>query len=683
MKRICFAATLFAAVGCGTSLPDEMATDSVPTTCTTLRASVDEATRTSLGGARGTDVLWSAGDQIGVWGDASAVNRRYEIDDRFAGEASADFTGESFVSTEYYGYYPYCPDAVVEGSGVVTTLPAVQAFAGSGTFAAGVNPMVARSSLPDRLQFGSVCGVVRLQLTGSATIRSVRLTTLDGAALAGRVRIEWDAAGGNWTMNPIGAGCSSLLLDCGAEGVGLSEAVPVQFCLVVPPGSYRGWRFTITDTAGKQQVRETSQQTVTLDANHLKTYNPFVYAPTGVASVPLDEEATANCYVVPRAGCYDFDATTMGNGAATPSDAGYAASGTAFGCAEGIVPHALRPVAAKLLWQTAPGLIAEVSLSEEGRLRFTTSDPFVEGNAVVAACDADGTILWSWHLWLTAADLEGTLHRYALPGDYAATGEAVLMDRNLGALAASYQGADNLPSYGMFYQWGRKDPFVPFRSPTERMSTYDAAGNRLADDTAAAGSFNAEAGWRLADGGKLGEAATVEACVRYPMNFVTEIRNGSEPQFYNWYAIPNGGLQRDDLWGCVNYVTPGADTGAKSIYDPCPPGYRVPHRFAWAAFAPTIDASYSDWYMQPGGLSARDGIVFTIAGQEIYYPAAGILLGTTGRSRFAGSGWYVWSNSPCEITRPQAGAFVKSSLMNRLSGYANRSYGAQVRCMKE
>lgn len=51
-------------------------------------------------------------------------------------------------------------------------------------------------------------------------------------------------------------------------------------------------------------------------------------------------------------------------------------------------------------------LIGEVTLGAEGRIRFRTADPFVEGNAVVAACDAEGAILWSWHLWLTATDLE-------------------------------------------------------------------------------------------------------------------------------------------------------------------------------------------------------------------------------------------------------------------------------------
>ena len=109
---------------------------------------------------------------------------------------------------------PYRPDAVAEGAGVTTTLPAVQPFGGSGTFAAGISPMTARSTRADDLRFTSVCGVVRLQLTGTATIRSIRLTALDGAPLAGRMRFEWTApAGGRYvpSMPDIRRSCSTAV----------------------------------------------------------------------------------------------------------------------------------------------------------------------------------------------------------------------------------------------------------------------------------------------------------------------------------------------------------------------------------------------------------------------------------------------------------------------------------------
>lgn len=685
MKRIYLAAMLFAAVGCERIAPDEMVSAYVPadegTAFMTVSAHIAGASRTTLGGGRGVEVLWSAGDAIALWGDGETSCRRFEIDERCAGGASAAFTGEAFESAVYHACYPCCADVVPEEAGATITLPAVQPFGGSGTFAPNVSPMVARSVRTDDLRFGSVGGVVRLQLTGTAAIRSVRLTALDGAPLAGRMRVGWSAADG-WSMRPADAGHPSVLLDCGAAGAQLDAEEPLVFCLVVPPGRYGGWRFTITDTAGGQMVRETLQAEVVLEANHIKTYNPFAYAGTGEAPVALDAAGTANCYVVTRAGAYEFDATTMGNGAATPPDASYAA-GSAYGKAAGITPEPLRPATAKLLWQTSPDLIGEVTLGAEGRIRFRTADPFVEGNAVVAACDAEGAILWSWHLWLTATDLEAARQRYALTDAAAPSGEVVMMDRNLGALTAAYQGADNVSSYGMFYQWGRKDPFVPFRTAAERAATYDAAGNELPNVAAAADAFSAAAGWRVVDGDRAGAAATVENAVRHPMNFITAVTSGSAAAFTDWYYVAAGDRQRDDLWGCAGVGPSAARNGSKSIYDPCPPGYRVPHRFVWTAFAPTADASYSAWYVRQSSITVCDGIVFEVAEQEIYYPAAGALNGTNGNARFTGGGWYAWSASPYASDRATAGAFVKSSLSNKLLGTVDRSYGAQVRCMKE
>lgn len=69
-------------------------------------------------------------------------------------------------------------------------------------------------------------------------------------------------------------------------------------------------------------VRETSQAEVVLAANHIKTYNPIAYAATEPAPWRSMPRRRPNCYVVARAGRYEFDATTMGNGAVTPPDAG-------------------------------------------------------------------------------------------------------------------------------------------------------------------------------------------------------------------------------------------------------------------------------------------------------------------------------------------------------------------------
>lgn len=149
-----------------------------------------------------------------------------------------------------------------------------------------------------------------------------------------------------------------------------------------------------------------------------------------VVPPPVDEsidltasEAYANCFIVTEADEYRF-ATRKVDG----SDV------------EGIV-------SVDWLWSTknAAGnpLVSEVSY-KDGIVHFTSDG--TEGNTVLAAFDAKGEVIWSWHLWMTD---QPELFAYDEGGE--------LMDRNLGATSALE--ADGAASFGLLYQWGRKDPF--------------------------------------------------------------------------------------------------------------------------------------------------------------------------------------------------------------------------------
>lgn len=81
---------------------------------------------------------------------------------------------------------------------------------------------------------------------------------------------------------------------------------------------------------------------------------------------------------------------------------------------------------------------------KDGIVHFTSDG--TEGNTVLAAFDAKGEVIWSWHLWMTD---QPELFAYDEGGE--------LMDRNLGATSALE--ADGAASFGLLYQWGRKDPF--------------------------------------------------------------------------------------------------------------------------------------------------------------------------------------------------------------------------------
>ena len=145
----------------------------------------------------------------------------------------------------------------------------------------------------------------------------------------------------------------------------------------------------------------------------------------------LSVDGTANCYIVDRKGTYSYYAT------------------------EGNSDIPLRDIASvSVLWESfgtsiAPlvgDLIKSVSYADD-YITFQTADTFKEGNAVVAAKDASGNILWSWHIWLTD---QPEAHVYR-------NNAGTMMDRNLGATSAT---PGEVGALGLLYQWGRKDPFL-------------------------------------------------------------------------------------------------------------------------------------------------------------------------------------------------------------------------------
>ena len=125
----------------------------------------------------------------------------------------------------------------------------------------------------------------------------------------------------------------------------------------------------------------------------------------------LTDGGAANCYIVPQSGIYKIE-TVKGN------------SSTPVGSV----------VSAEVLWESfgtsiipnVGELVSKVRY-KDGYIVFQIPDAYKEGNAVIAAKDANGTILWSWHIWLTDQPQEHVYKNDA----------GTMMDRNLGATSAT------------------------------------------------------------------------------------------------------------------------------------------------------------------------------------------------------------------------------------------------------
>ncbi len=229
----------------------------------------------------------------------------------------------------------------------------------------------------------------------------------------------------------------------------------------------------------------------------------------------LSATATANTYIISSAGKYKFNATIKGNGGLDPL------TGTT---ATPISKSSIAGV--KVLWELGDTYGKAIKYSSsaydisylDGYVYFSTPETFQSGDAYVAVYDNSDNILWSWLIWATSAPTEQT------------AGSEKFMNCNLGAISVGNYNS------GFCYEWGRKDPFpaadggyyTPYTYVPERMTCH-------AIQTA-------------------GSGVSIANSIMIPTTYLDDNPWVNETDYKNY------------LWSDFE----------KTIYDPCPAGWRVP-----------------------------------------------------------------------------------------------------------
>ena len=345
-----------------------------------------------------------------------------------------------------------------------------------------------------------------------------------------------------------------------------------------------------------------------------------VFVPTDLSS-----SKSANCYIVSSAGGYKFK-TVQGN------------SATSVGSVS----------KAEVLWEsfgtsTAPSkgdIISTVSYSGN-YITFATPSTLKNGNAVIAAKDASGNILWSWHIWVCSGyNPTSTAQTYK-------NSAGKMMDRNLGATSAS---VGNVGSLGLLYQWGRKDPFLG-----GCWISYSSSSNQL-QKAASTLTWPSDV-WSTSSNGKVAYA------VKNPTTFIT----GGSGTDYDWVYS-----SRDNtLWQT-----------SKTIYDPCPPGWKVPaggDSGVWSKALGSSDSFDYTWNSTSKGMnfSGKFGSASTI-----WYPAAGYLEYDDGCLYNVGYFGFWWSCTP----NGRIGAYrlrIEGRRVTPSDYSGSRANGQSVRCVQE
>ena len=354
-----------------------------------------------------------------------------------------------------------------------------------------------------------------------------------------------------------------------------------------------------------------------------------------------DKRWTANCYMVHTAGDYKLP-LVYGN-AIKDGAANTAAYTGVSGQLETFLNHASKPItdpfiknnkdasdnnitvtSAELLWQDAVGLITKVGISEDGDyLTLTVGKDAAtqEGNAVVAAKDGNGDIVWSWHIWVTTQTFaESTLAAVTTTTDTSTGTQGVdwqiykVTPVNLGWVAT---GGDGKQGYNTYYQWGRKDAFIPGTgSGNTNHTVYDINGT---DITTSALNYEGSTTATIAD----------------------NIKNPTT-HYYNSTTYGPCNTQYCNMWDAQQTSTGNSNiktATVKTVYDPCPAGFCVPTGNLYYFMTGGGQIIYAD-YTNASWDDTNKGMIWKPTTPQIYFPASGRRNCSTGSLSNVGSNGY-------------------------------------------
>lgn len=250
-----------------------------------------------------------------------------------------------------------------------------------------------------------------------------------------------------------------------------------------------------------------------------------------------------------------------------------------------------------LIWESKINLVQYIDLRDgfaSFYLRELSEDgeptgKVATGNAIIGAYDADDELIWSWHIWVTNSDPEA--ETITLNG-------RELMNINLGADGNNEGVTDGREignSYGMYYQWGRRTPFIGPKS-------WDFFSNM--DGTMYDGKESELLLKYEASSDEIGNVAWAED---NPMTIIL----GNKDNDYDWLYASHD----DTLWSATT----------KSEHDPCPAGWRVPDSSIYGSLtiAATDDAmpweeaqKMYGWWLEDS--TTGDSYFFSAAGRRNY-----------------------------------------------------------------
>ena len=497
------------------------------------------------------NVVWSEGDEIMVFGDSRAAKYTFasypdendkttavfeNSEPKITGKVASIYPASAYVSGSYDGTKAKISLGGIDDVLIPTGTP--DEVLGKSTVSA--LPLAATAS-GSTLTFDNLFGGIMFRpydyMGTGVKIQKITVASADGKALAGTAVI--DLATGKIT--DFEGTETELTFSYGDTEITSEKG----FIAYLPAGSYTGLTITAIDHLGRKFPVSTGAITVKAGTVSKLPKLPLTiwYGSTNcIVVAPGTTEV--NIDVTPKyTWKSDFDATSGKVIRTTTSD-------NMSGLGNGV----------KIIWQqeegstltdltttnTSAGTIIngvptiDLKLTE-GTGKVTVPLTGAKGNAVIGLTSKinPDELVWSFHIWVS------DINDVACNTD---AGTYSILDRNIGATSTD---GSSLSSFGVNYQWGRKDPF-PRDFSTQTGTSANGDLLKTAERT---------------------ESTNVAYSIKNPDTRVIYTSNTTGAK---WLPVSINGL-----WG---YDGIHGDSGeakkvtatVKTVYDPCPAGYKVP-----------------------------------------------------------------------------------------------------------
>ena len=513
-------------------------------------------------------VIWTDTDVIKVYSENNAAGVAYTYTGEAAeGTSSAVFTGEPVEGETRYAVFPETRAYGFEDGKLKISFDILkkQEFHSS-VQANGSNlkymPMWAKETDEGVFTFQNLCGAVSFSFNDYQEMRNMKIVSV-------KISSKENYISGSALLNPEDGtftlsgekDVEKTITISYADGLAIQSTLTTPtvgqngkagFVIGLPVGEYAAGDLTvtITDSFGRTFSRVVTSA-LKISAGETRAFPTlsFTFAYGEANSIVVEPGATVTFDAALR---YTFAKDFLAANMVKVTNS----AGDDF-VEDGLKVETLWEIAEAGTTLVSGAVIDNPSLNGN---EITVKAKNGRGNALVVLKDVNDVILWSWHIWVVDGLADLTFS--------GSSRNTTIHNMNLGATQNSLYCADKLytnqEAIGLYYQYGRKDPFVMPKSLSRKNTSPYLTGKDLTRRVERDEDDNNRKNGR------------VDWAIKNPDARI--LRSKSTQNVRSAIGFSNWTYAADDLkkyWHSTE----------KTIYDPCPKGYKVPDYDAFADFA--------------------------------------------------------------------------------------------------